>query len=103
MCVRDILVYAQAIDAEVYYYRDGDSLEVDLVVELFDGAWAGIEVKLGHNKAEEGASNLLPLRKRIVKAGGSEPAFLAVVEGLGNFAFRRDDGVYLIPICTLTA
>ena len=103
MCVRDILVYAQAIDAEVYYYRDGDSLEVDLVVESFDGAWAGIEVKLGHNKAEEGASNLLSLRKKIVKAGGSEPAFLAVVEGLGNFAFRRDDGVYVIPICTLTA
>lgn len=101
MCLRDILVYAQAIDAQVYYYRDQASLEVDVIVEACDGRWAGIEVKLGHNKADEAASNLLSLKQKILTAGGKDPAFLAVVEGLGRFAYMREDGVLVVPINTL--
>lgn len=103
MCVRDILVYAQAMEAEVYYYRDRSSLEADLIVETVDGNWAGIEIKLGHSKAEEGAASLKAVAAKIEEAGGRAPAFLAVVEGLGDFAYEREDGVYVIPICTLGA
>lgn len=103
MCVRDILVYAQAIEAEVYYYRDSAGLEADVIIESPDGRWAGIEIKLGHHKADEGANNLKAVRKKIVEGEGQEPAFLAVVEGLGNFAYVREDGIYVIPICTLGA
>lgn len=101
LCVRDILVYAQAMEAEVYYYRDASDLEVDVIIESAEGEWAGIEIKLGHNKVEDGASNLKTLRKKVVEAGGRVPAFLAVVEGLGNFAYAREDGILVIPICTL--
>ena len=101
MCVRDILVYAQAADAEVYYYRDQAGLEADAIVESADGRWGGIEIKLGHNKVEEGASSLKAVARKISDAGGQAPAFLAVVEGLGDYAYKRDDGVLVIPICTL--
>ena len=101
LCVRDLLVYAQAMDAQVYYYRDQAGLEMDAVIETADGLWAGIEVKLGHNQADAAAGNLLTISRKIVAAGGSEPAFLAVIEGLGSFAYRRDDGVLVIPIRTL--
>lgn len=103
MCVRDILTYAQAIDGNVFYYRDQASLEADVIVESADGRWAGIEVKLGHNKADDGAKSLKALRDKIVSSGGTEPAFLAVVEGIGSYAYVRDDGVFVIPILTLTA
>ncbi|WP_165056723.1 MULTISPECIES: ATP-binding protein [unclassified Adlercreutzia] len=103
MCVRDILVYAQAIEAEVYYYRDSAGLEVDVVVEAADGSWAGMEVKLGHSKVEEGTKNLKALRRKVVEGGGEEPAFLAVIEGLGSYAYAREDGVYVLPLATLTA
>lgn len=102
LCMRDLLVYAQAMEANVYYYRDQAGLEADAVIETPEGRWAGIEVKLGHNKADEGAANLKALRTKITAAGGPEPAFLAVVEGLGGYAYRRDDGVLVIPIRTLT-
>lgn len=101
LCVRDLLVYAQAMDAQVYYYRDQAGLEMDAVVETADGRWAGIEVKLGHNQADAAASNLLAISKKIVAAGGEAPAFLAVVEGLGSYAYCREDGVLVIPICNL--
>lgn len=103
VCLRDILVYAQAMDAEVYCYRDQAGLEADAIVETAEGEWAGIEIKLGHNKVDEGAASLKAVAAKVVEAGGRAPAFLAVVEGLGNFAYAREDGVLVIPICTLSA
>ena len=103
MCLRDLLVYAQAMDAEVYYYRDQAGLEADAIVESAEGRWAGIEIKLGHHKADEAARNLRAISQKVVAAGGQEPAFLAVVEGVGSYAYRREDGVYVIPIRALTA
>lgn len=103
LCVRDLLVYTQAMEGEVYYYRDSTGLEVDVIIESPEGDWAGIEIKLGHSKVEEGAANLRAVRKKVVEGGGREPAFLAVVEGLGNFAYQREDGILVIPICTLGA
>lgn len=103
MCMRDILAYAQANDGNVFYYRDQASLEADAIIESADGQWAGIEVKLGHNKVDDGAETLKALRDKIIAAGGAHPAFLAVVEGIGSYAYVRDDGVFVIPILTLTA
>ncbi len=101
LCVRDLLVYTQALGSYVYYYRDRDDLEVDAIIEAADGAWAGIEVKVGHNQVEKAAANLLRLADKIARAGGQPPAFLMVLEGLGDYAYRRADGVYVAPIATL--
>lgn len=103
MCVRDLLTYAQAGNAEVFYYRDRDGLEADAIIQSADGQWAGIEIKLGHHQADAAAANLLSVGNKVVAAGGKRPAFLAVVEGLGNAAYVREDGVFVIPIATLTA
>lgn len=103
LCMRDIIIYAEAMDAQVFFYRDKDGLEVDAIIQADDGSWAGIEIKLGHNQADRAAASLLRLKDRVVSAGGSSPAFLAVVEGLGGFASTRRDGVQVIPLRTLGA
>lgn len=103
LCMRDLLVYTEAMDAEVYYYRDKDGLEADAIIQAADGTWAGIEIKLGHNQADQAAANLLKLKSKIKAAGGKGPAFLAVLEGIGGFATTRRDGVHIVPIRTLGA
>lgn len=101
MCIRNILVYAQATHANVYCYRDQSGLEADAILETEDGRWAAMEIKLGHHQTDTAASNLIRLRGRPVEAGARPPAFLAVVEGVGNYAHRRQDGVCVVPICCL--
>ena len=101
MCTRDLLVYAQAMGGKLFYYRDRDDLEIDAVVEAPDGAWGGLEIKLGHNQVDRAAANLARVRNKVVAAGGRPPSFLAVVEGLGTHAYTRDDGVHVVPIQTL--
>ena len=76
-------------------------IKKDAIIEAADGAWAGIEVKIGHNQAEKAAANLLRLSDKIRRAGGRPPAFLLVLEGLGDYAYRRTDGVYVAPIAVL--
>ena len=101
LCLRDLLVYAEAMEATVHYYRDANGLEADAIIEQPDGNWGAIEIKLGHNQADVAAAHLLKLRSRIVEAGGREPTFLATVEGLSSYALPRPDGVLTIPIATL--
>lgn len=101
LCTRDLLVYAQALGGRLYYYRDRDDLEIDAVIEAPDGAWGGLEIKLGHNQADRAAANLLRVRDKVVAAGGRQPSFLAVIEGLGAYAYTRPDGVHVVPIQTL--
>lgn len=111
LCVHDVSVYAgmmpQAQANPLRYYADADGLEVDMVIELRDGRWAAIEVKLGESKVDEAAANLLRLRSKIAAnpaARNKEPQFLAVLVGKGGYARRRkQDGVYVIPVDTLTA
>lgn len=111
LCVHDIGVYASLLPGAqpqpIRYYADADGLEVDIVIELRDGRWAGLEVKLGEAKADQGAANLLRLRDKVranPAARNPDPAFLAVVVGKGAFARqRKQDGVYILPIDTLTA
>ena len=97
LCMRDLLVYAEANEARVFYYRDGADLEVDAIVESYDGRWAAIEIKLGHSQADQAAKNLLRLASKMETAGAGAPVFTAVVEGLGQYAYQREDGVLVVP------
>lgn len=99
MVVRDLRVYAQAADAEVLHYRDNTGLEVDAIIAGHAGPWAAFEVKLGGKPGvEEAAANLLSFRDRVDTGRMGEPAALAVVVGSGVYAFRREDGVWVVPI-----
>lgn len=101
LVVRDLRIYAQASDAEVFHYRDNTGLEVDAIVEARDGRWAAFEVKLGGEQAiEEAAANLLKFAERIDTAKVGAPARLGVIVASG-YGYVRDDGVAVIPIGTL--
>lgn len=108
LVIRDLRVFLSSyagLGNNVFYYRDANGLEVDAIVER-NGIWGGIEIKLSDTKADEGAKNLLALRDKIAAnpaAQNAEPAFLAVVVGRGNLAYKRDDGVYVIPAAMLCA
>ena len=100
LCARDLRVYAQYNDGEVFHYRDKNGLEADMIVALRDGRWGAIEVKLGNKQIEEAAENLLKLKGKINTEKMREPSFLMVITG-GEFAFKRDDGVLVVPIACL--
>ena len=97
LCTRDIRIYAQAIDGDVFHYRDKSGLESDLIVRLRDGRWAAIEVKLGNKQTEEAAQNLLALKAKIDEDKMGQASFLMVITG-GQYAYRRNDGVLVVPI-----
>ena len=101
MVERDLSVYAQAINGKLYHYQDYGGNEIDAVIELDDGNWCAIEIKLGLNKAEEGAAKLAKICNRIVENGGKAPIVSCVIYGVGNMAYRTKDGVYVIPITSL--
>ena len=100
MVIRDLRVYAQSADAEVFHYREKAGLEVDAVVEAYDGRWAAFEVKLGDRWVEEGAANLRKLALRMKKGGRGEPSALAVILPNGYGHVRRGE-VGVVPIGTL--
>lgn len=97
LCTRDIRVYAQANDGDVFHYRDKSGLEADLIIRLRNGQWAAIEVKLGNKQIEEAAQNLLKLKARIDEDRMNDAAFLMIITG-GQYAYRRNDGVFVVPI-----
>lgn len=96
-CVRDIRAYIQPLRGTVYHYRDNSNLEADMILRLHDGRWAAVEVKTGSKEIEEASKNLLNLAKQVDTSKIGMPVFLMVLTG-GEFAYRRDDGVYVIPI-----
>jgi predicted AAA+ superfamily ATPase len=97
LCARDVRVYAQRNDGDVFHYRDKSGLEADMIVQLRDGRWGAIEVKLGNKQIEQASENLLKLKKRVDVNKMREPSFLLVLTG-GQFAYRRKDGVWVVPI-----
>lgn len=97
LCDRDLRIYAEANDGELYHYRDKSGLEADAVVVLADGRWAAIEVKLGSKEIEEAAKNLICLKNKINTEKMKEPSFLMILTGT-EVAYQRDDGVFVIPI-----
>lgn len=99
MVVRDLRVYAEALDGKLYHYRDSSGLECDTVLHRRNGSYALLEVKLGgKDNIDEGAANMLKLSASIDTDKMPTPSFMAVIVGVGSHAFRREDGVYVIPI-----
>ncbi len=97
LCTRDLRIYSQAIDGGVFHYRDKSGLESDLIIKLNDGRWAPVEVKLGNKQIEEAAANLIKLSHKVDADKMNQPSFLMVLTG-GQMAYRRPDGVLVIPI-----
>lgn len=99
MVVRDLRVYAEALDGELYHYRDSSGLECDTVLHRRNGSYALMEVKLGgEQNIEDGAKSMLSLAKNIDTDKMPAPSFMAVIVGVGQYAYQRKDGVYVIPI-----
>ena len=98
LCIRDLSIYTSPLDGNIRYYRDKSGVEIDCVVHLNDNRYALIECKLGSEKIDEGAKNLLKINKLIEKHDElNNPSFLAVLTG-GEVAYTRLDGVKVIPI-----
>ena len=97
LCTRDLRIYSEANGGSVFHYRDRYGFETDIIVSLRDGRWAAIEVKLGHKQIEEAAENLLKLKEKVNTDKMGDPSFLMVLTG-GEFAYRRPDGVLVVPI-----
>ncbi len=97
LCVRDLRIYAEPLGGRVYHYRDKTGLEADAVVVLRDGRWAPVEVKLGERHVDEAARHLLELAHRVDAGSMGSPTFLMILTA-GAAAYRRDDGVYVVPL-----
>ncbi len=100
LVVRDLRVYADAVDAAVYHYRDSDGLEVDAIVEARDGTWGAFEIKLGTGQVDQAAANLLRFAAKVDTQKVDAPAVLGVITANG-YGLTRPDGVLTIPIGTL--
>lgn len=99
MCVRDLRVFADALNGTVYHYRDKDGLECDAVVHLRNGDYGLVEIKLGGDSlVEDGAKTLSALARKIDTDRMKSPAFSMVLVGVGDYAYRRPDGIYVVPI-----
>lgn len=97
--MRDLRVYSEALNGNVYHYRDKDGLECDAVVHLRDGRYGLIEIKLGGDKLiAEGAQSLKKLADKIDTTKMKRPSFLMVLTAVGDYAYRREDGVIVVPI-----
>jgi len=102
LCERDLKIYAESFGGTLYHYQDYNGREIDAVVELADGNWCAFEIKLGANKIDEAAKNLISIRDSIAKEkDGICPSILCVICGLTNAAYKRDDGVFVVPITAL--
>jgi len=101
LAVRDLRIYAQSLEAKLSSWRDSQSgAEVDVVLETPDGRWAGVEIKLGEGATDAAAASLLHFARKVDKERHGEPAALVVITG-GRFAYRRPDGVLVVPITAL--
>lgn len=102
LCIRDLRVYTDSLGGTVYHYRDKNGLECDAVIHLRNGAYGLIEIKLGGDNAiEDGANTLKSLANKIDTTKMKEPSFLMVLTGVGNLAYKRTDGVLVVPIGSL--
>lgn len=99
LCIRDLKVYSSVLNGEILHYRDKTGLECDAVVHLRNGSYGLVEIKLGGPKLiEEGAQTLLKLKSKIDTDKTKEPSFLMILTGIGDYAYRREDGIYIVPI-----
>ncbi len=97
MCIRDLRIYSSPLAGNVLYYHDKYDLEADAVIKLDDGRYGLIEIKLGSKEIEEGAENLCKIEKLAIEHKMTAPSFKMVLTGT-ELAYRRADGVYVVPI-----
>ncbi|MDM8163703.1 DUF4143 domain-containing protein [Collinsella intestinalis] len=100
LCVRDLRVYMDAMRGKVFHYRDKTGLEADAVLSLPDGRWAPVEVKMGHKAIDAGARHLVKLAERVDTSHEGTPSFLMVLTST-EAAYRREDGVLVVPLACL--
>lgn len=100
LVIRDLKIYAEANRGSVYYFRHHDTGdEIDAVIELDDGTWGAFEIKLGHNQVDKAAENLLKIKMILDHTDHKKsPTVLCVICGLGEYAYKRPDGVFVVPI-----
>ena len=102
LCERDLRIYAESFGGSLYHYQDYKGQEIDAVIELPDGQWCAFEIKLGANQIDTVAKNLLKIKTQIeTDPKGKPPAVLCVVCGMANAAYRRPDGVFVVPVTAL--
>lgn len=103
LVVRDLRIYAEANLGQVFHYRNHNTgKEIDAIIELADGRWGAFEIKLGANQIDRAAENLLAIQSSIAKSDKETgPQVLCVICGLTNYAYQRNDGVFVIPITAL--
>lgn len=101
LVIHDLKVYADSFNAKCYHYQDYQNKEIDQVIELEDGSWCAFEIKLGANQIDNAAINLINIRNSILKDNGKAPSTLCVICGLTTAAYKRPDGVYVVPITAL--
>jgi len=101
LCERDLRIYAESLGGQLYHYQDYKNREIDAVVQLEDGRWGAFEIKLGADAIDSAAKSLIEIRDALEKENAKTPDVLAVVCGLSKFSYRREDGVYVVPITAL--
>lgn len=100
MCIRDLKIYADAIDARLSYYRDKNDFEVDCILETADGKWGAIEIKLGAGEIPDAVVNLTKFKDKVDTDKYGEPSFLMVLTG-ADYSYKREDGIYVVSIGNL--
>ena len=102
LCERDLWIYANYYGGKLFHYQDYKEKEIDAVIEMPNGEWGAFEIKLGANQIDGAAEKLLSIRDKIARDNKDKvPKFLCVLCGLSNAAYRRQDGVYVVPITSL--
>lgn len=98
---RDLKIYAESFNGKLYHYQDYSGNEMDAVIELPDGQWCGFEIKLGAHEIDTGAKSLIKIKEAIIADKKKAPNALCVICGKSNAAYKREDGVYVVPITEL--
>lgn len=101
LCERDLRIYCESFGAKLYHYQDYDNDEIDAIIELDNGDYIAIEIKLGGNQIDEAAKSLIKIKNKLNNKNLKTPKALCVICGLSNAAYLRDDGVYVVPITAL--
>ena len=100
LCMRDLKIYADAMDATLSYYRDKNDFEVDCILKMADGNWGAIEIKLGAGEIPEAIDNLNKFKDKVDTDKYGEPSFLMILTG-ADYSYKRDDSIYVVSIGTL--
>lgn len=101
LCEHDLKIYAQSFGGKLFHYQDYKNREIDAVIELRNKDWCAFEIKLGANQIDVAAENLKNISDSIAEEGGKAPKTLCVICGLSRAAYRREDGVYVVPLTML--